>query len=750
MHGFDPTSSTRARPARPDAFVSVDQAARAQDRLVEAATPTGAAADEGPSDSQLAADAADQPVISGRYRSDGEVNLELRVDIDGIRPSQRMSGDFFKKSGGTETYTGSFMVNAPIITLSDGEVVIEGEGIYTFASGSPILRVTIPRPTTASALRATAQFLTSGGVPGAKYVCEYESPRFRTVEFEQDAVEDIRPFKRYDTSKLPSPGPDRVLDLGRAFVEAGIELKRSSDTNLLPISLAGADRLWSDAELHAAMVDHFSNWSAEPNWRVWVLAATRHEEQKYRGLMFDRANGARHQGCAIFHDVIAESGRDGNEVLRGTLRTYVHEIGHCFNLYHPHEKSFMTPPSANRLDALSWMQYPHNYLNPPDCGEQAYWAAFPFQFDDEEIVHLRHGFRNHVIPGGGEFGLGSADVDRELFADLVSNDSGVRLKIKAAPRFLIGAPVVVEIKLELTNLQGRTVNENIHPNFGYVQIGIAPVGGKTMVFRPLITHCAEPSLTDLTEARPAVYDSAYIGYGKDGFYFGSPGDYELRARYNGPDGSVIVSNVIRIRIKSPASREDEQVADLFMGSDQGALLYLLGSDSPSLRGGNEAFEKVVEEYGSHPIAPYASMVQGVNHSRVFKRLERGKVNPRACDRKTGIQEMSRMLEATIKREPEPHALNMAPIESVPRLDNISLNMVTRRLATLRKDDGDESGAEKTALKTLDYFLGRQTLPPHIRRRVVDDMTPFLGEKARAECERKVAQREAGESDDRRG
>src|SRR5688500_15585557 len=129
MDGFDPTSRTRVRPRGPNAFVSVDQAAREQDREVEEATPTGAAADETPSDSELAADAVDQPIVSGRYRSAGEVNLELRVDVDGIRPSQRMSGDFFRKSGGTETYTGSFLVNAPTITLSDGEVVIEGEGI---------------------------------------------------------------------------------------------------------------------------------------------------------------------------------------------------------------------------------------------------------------------------------------------------------------------------------------------------------------------------------------------------------------------------------------------------------------------------------------------------------------------------------------------------------------------------------------------------------------------------------------------
>ena len=44
------------------------------------------------------------------------------------------------------------------------------------------------------------------------------------------------------------------------------------------------------------------------------------------------------------------------------------------------------------------------------------------------------------------------------------------------------------------------------------------------------------------------------------------------------------------------------------------------------------------------------------------------------------------------------------------------------------------------MRTLEYFLDRQDFPPHIRRRVVDDMTPFLGEKAREQCERKLAER----------
>lgn len=49
-----------------------------------------------------------QPVkrlVRGRYRSSGTgVELELRVDVDGVRPTMRVSGDFFQNSGATSSY----------------------------------------------------------------------------------------------------------------------------------------------------------------------------------------------------------------------------------------------------------------------------------------------------------------------------------------------------------------------------------------------------------------------------------------------------------------------------------------------------------------------------------------------------------------------------------------------------------------------------------------------------------------------
>jgi hypothetical protein len=55
----------------------------------------------------------------GRYRSGGPgPELELRVDVEGVRPMNGVSGDFLQTSGGTTVYVGSFVVHAPTISTT--------------------------------------------------------------------------------------------------------------------------------------------------------------------------------------------------------------------------------------------------------------------------------------------------------------------------------------------------------------------------------------------------------------------------------------------------------------------------------------------------------------------------------------------------------------------------------------------------------------------------------------------------------
>jgi hypothetical protein len=725
MPVYDPTSVAHSLPMAPKTAWAVEDVARIQAEMVQALAPTAPVT--APAAVPVVRDVAQQTTVSGRYRGNAaDFELELRIDVDGLRPTRRVSGDFFQRSGGTMAYIGSFIVNTPDIQVGPDQIVIEGEGVYSFDSGSPRLRIAIPRvPDLMPRAPATAQFLTSAGIPGQTFSCNYESPFLRAIEFERDIVEGIQPFEAYDTGRLLSGGPARVLTVPAAFGEAGIEMIDLDPGDPVPIDLAGADRIWSNRELHAAMERHFSRWSDEPAWRVWLLAATIHEEGPgLRGIMFDAMDQRQRQGCAVFHDVI---GGTGDRVTRAMLRTYVHELGHCFNLYHSHQKEFMNPPQPNRLDALSWMHYPANYRGAGGSGEAAYWRAFPFQFDDGELINLRHGFRDAVIPGGQPFGLGAADIDPGMFADQIADESGLELEIRAPDRFMLGTPVVIELKLSLLDLRGRTVNTKLHPNFGYVQVAIARLGGKPKIYRPLITHCIEPELVMLDRNRPSIYESSYIGFGKDGFYFDAPGQYELRALYNAPDGSRVISNVLRLRVKAPLTREEDEVADLFIGTEQGTLLYLLGSESESLRRGRDAFATVIEKYPDNPMASYAYLVEGMSASRPFKRIEDHKVVSQPADFGRSENMLSAVVGATTPSGKSLFADTEAPSPSKPRLDNISLNMVMQRLAEMRKEAGNDAGASTMAIDIVRHFENLQ-VPPHVRERIIEQVSKLLTEE----------------------
>jgi hypothetical protein len=644
--------------------------------------------------------------LSGRYWGTGiEFQLELRVDIDGSRPMNRLSGDFFRANGATTTYFGSFIVNSITTTVTTSMVTIEGLGEYTWPVSAPQVKVTIPLSSPPAA--ATVEFLATSGRLDATYLCQFVSPYFRSVQWEQDSVAGTVPFVSYNTGSLPQPpsSPSRELIVARAYAEAGIEMQTAGVVNVVNTSEAGGDLKWDDSELNAAMVSNFSLWADVPQWMVYLIVATSHVEGS-RGIMFDYSDAFQRQGCAVFYDAI--QGTDAAN-QRAQLRTYVHELGHCFNLLHSWQKNFVNPPAPlgpnGGLGDLSWMNYPWRYQPPPPApgGEAAYWANFPFQFTDNEIIHLRHAFYRNIIFSANAFGTGAAEVDPELFTDQKEDNSGLKLELRSKNVFAFGEPVVVEIKLSTTDLRGKLVHSHLHPKATMTQIAIRKPSGRTVHYRPMIEHCVDDARTAiLNSERPAIYNSAYIGYGKDGFYFDQPGVYQLRAIYIAPDGSHVVSPALSLRVRSPYTATDEEVADLFMGNEQGQLLYLLGSDSEALKHGNDAFELVLTKYANHPLAVYAQLVKGINAERDFKQFAADKaVKVRQANPGESITFLSSVVDASIANK---------------GVDNITLNMAMHRLAHAEKKAGNLEKAEVTMDKMVEVFKKKQ-LKPHILKQI---------------------------------
>ena len=636
--------------------------------------------------------------VSGRYRSGGMVGfqLELRIDVDGRRPMMKVSGDIFQVSGATVAYFGSFIVDAPVLTVQANLVIVNGIGRYTWNAGAPKIRISIPRTFVfAPPAPATVQFFTLTNHAGALHVCEHVSAYFRTVQYELDRVSDVATpvFDQYNTGALPTGGPARNLSVISAYAEAGIEVQAGGGGDVIPIDEAEWDRndktfdKWDNSELHHSMEKHFTLWQDVPQWAVWEVACQEHVlGPNLYGIMFDQ-QGKQHQGCAVFH---AGIGGVSTDKLRLQLYTYAHELGHCFNLLHSWQKSLATPPQADRPAALSWMNYPWLYPS----GPAAFWNNFPFQFDDPEVVHLRHAFLDDIIIGGNNFGVGAALEHSRPFDQNLEDNSGLKIELsveKKGNSFLFGEPIMV--KLTLTGREGRAVHPYLHPNFGMVQLGICRPNGDLLTYRPLMDHCVRAQAATLGPENPSLEEMVYCGFGKDGFYFDRTGFYQLRAVYNAPNGSRVLSNILHVRVRHPVNVADEEVADLFFGQDQGTLLYLQGSDSEFLKHGNECFDTVLEKYPDHPLATYVRLIKGVNAGRVFKTIDTKEHIIHA--RKPKLDESVKLLSAVVEASEKGFAL-----------DSITLDTVNQSMASAQLRMGDKAAAEatqkriKTGKKTL--------------------------------------------------
>jgi hypothetical protein len=621
--------------------------------------------------------------VSGRYRGAfGSFQLELRVDIDRIRPMRKLSGDFFSVSGSTTSYAGSFVVNNPAITVTATNVICRGTGSYTFNASAPVVQIEIQRRTLLQPQApALIKFFKTNNQPGAQYNCAFESIYFRTVRIETDKVSDVTTpvFTSYNTGALSSGGPARPLSVVSAYAEAGIQMIPTAGSNVIPIGASGVNGTWSNAEMHAAMVGNMSIFQNIPQWAVWLLVAQRHDlGSGLLGIMFDQI-GPQRQGCAVFH---AGLGGVTPQALRLQLNTYVHELGHCFNLMHSWQKSLATPPGADRPASLSYMNYPWLY---PQGGEPGFWASYAFQFDDGELIHLRHAFRNNIIMGGNPFTIGAGMVEPDLMSDLSADQSGLKFEIAPVSKgFSLGEPVVLNLSLAATNGTPMNVHRYLHPNMKLTMVAIEKPNGQLVSYEPFIDHLVNGGYCELKASEKQITDSAYIGFGKRGFYFDQPGNYKIRAVYHAMDGSRILSNVASLRVHYPVTEADEEIAELLSGEEQGLLFYMLGSDADTLAKGRAALQTILEKYGKRPIANYIRFVLGVNAAREFKTI-------------TSVTEEIKVRPADTKLASE---LLTASVRSDSPIDPISKVQGLNRLAEAQSRVGDTEGLSKTQLMAV--------------------------------------------------
>jgi hypothetical protein len=330
--------------------------------------------------------------------------LALRVDIDGNRPLDVVSGDLYSISNKTRRYAGSFIFrDVEKIKTAKNEYLVTGKsGTFDFAPNQ-FADIKIAISTCSLPFTADAQLIDDSGKV-SNHLCTYESKYFRSVQIEHQKEEGVIPFEYYDPAELLM-GSERwvhPISIASAFAEAGIEIKlmeNESKSISHPEFVPVKGSVWTDERLTAAIPEHFRSLWYRPQWKLWLFSALKYTIPNTRGKVI--FYGGKRVGCAVFQNA---TGWQNSVERRRRLFVYIHELGHCFNLPHAWFAREGNSLIEDGHATLSWMSYPlAYYASKTSHGRDDFWRLFNFQFSNLELLHLRHAFRNDIIPGGRNF-----------------------------------------------------------------------------------------------------------------------------------------------------------------------------------------------------------------------------------------------------------------------------------------------------------------------------------------------------------
>lgn len=679
--------------------------------------------------------------ISGLYSGEmmlpqpGRFVLELRVDVDPrnmISPvMNRVSGDLYQitqtnlpgqPTQTARTYIESWIIDRPEITPAAHHVDIVGAVRYWLGTHPETTAIiNISWPGSPPAVSAEVTFTESGGAT-RKYNCRRSSDYFRKVNFEIDVCASVNQpplLPAYDTSwhnDHPAGLPHRVLTLETSFQEAGVDVTIDSAHSVINDSDPGFNS-WTPALLHDAMETHFSQYGgAWPNWQMWGLMAGLFESPGVGGIMFDAAGhfgGAgkapERQGFAVFRkhqwfNNLVEgvpTNQDQAWAARHFLYTWVHEAGHGFNFLHAWDKG--------RPDSLAWMNYDWRYEQRNGAG--TFWKRFSFRFDDDELIHLRHGNRASVIMGGDPWSSGSHLETPNLAMTLIEGSAPLELIVRSKEYFDFMEPVIVELRLRnLLDYTSVAIDKRLAPEYGSVVIFIQDPCGKIIQYDPVMCAVGTPEILMLAARGngpqgPDRYSrEIFLSYGSSAFYFDRPGEYRIRAVYQGPGDVLIPSEAHRIRIGVPASKDIDRKAQDYFTDSVGLALYLQGSRSPFLEKGVSFLEALADQYKDTALGAKIAVTLANGISRPFFRV-------------TGPNPQVQKLTQTSGANPREALAVTAPALDVFRNDqdkstNLAYTRVVLRRADYHRAMGDDAQASKE-IQDLSADLQRRGANPSV-------------------------------------
>jgi len=589
--------------------------------------------------------------VSGTYEgamtspTAGAEDLVLRVDIDSrgtFSPVlDRLSGDFYTVRslnwGGRvyrwRSYASSWIVDSPQVTWAPCQVRVTGRIRY-WKAGNRFTSVEVTIPWSGGKMAGPAQVVFRD-ILRKRVIKEFNCPRssnaFRQLRLEVDVcasvnTEPVLPtYNTHAHNTRPGGLVQRNMTVASAFNEAGVEVTVAPERTIIDDS-ASQFSTWSNAELHDAMETHFSQYSAGgawPKWDMWGILCGRHDNSGLAGIMFDWSatnQPPERQGFAIFRNhwwfnnvpAGAPSTQAQAEALRNYLYTWVHEAGHGFNFVHSWNK--------DRPNALSWMNYPQYVTN--------FWNNFMLEFDEEELVHLRHGDRASVIPGGDAWATGMHLEGGDATAAMAPVEGELPLELMVRSKGHFEFLEQVEVELRLRNVAGFPIEvaSKLRPEAGTASIHIVDPHGHLHHYEPLICELGPVATRTLEPlgAEPGAdrySQNVPLTFGKHGFCFQEPGEYLVRAAYHDLTGVTVPSQVHRIRVGHPASREQDRFAADALERSVGVATYLEGSSSPFLNTAMDTLREMADRFQDSMVGVQAALTVGKAESRSHFRFD---------------------------------------------------------------------------------------------------------------------------------
>ncbi|MBO1269470.1 hypothetical protein [Arthrobacter cavernae] len=542
---------------------------------------------------------------------------ELRLDVDGPYPQMTASGTSYSRF--TELHhwiaslvkTGNNRWGGPI-WYRDGNTTAFP---YTRVDIAVVRVGILGQPN-----KATVTFSGAGITPLAR-THTWKASTYRPVEFEFDATADANPvvsINTHDHPNRPVALPGESLSLDTVYRRAGFAVTNSGGNGQVPLSGAGANGVWSDAEMHDAMQTFWSRFTNAPRWSLWVLSAALHDQgTSLGGIMFDDIGPNHRQGTAIFTESFIQNAPPGDAAPNAWIRrmkfwTAAHEMGHAFNLAHSWQKSLGTPwlPLADEPEARSFMNYPFSVSG----GQSAFFADFGFRFSDAELLFMRHAPARFVQMGNADW------FDHHGFEspDSLERRPEFRLEVRAnreKPVFEFLEPVTLELKLTNASAEPKIVRANILSPQAILAI-IKRDGKPARQWQPYAQYCTEPA-AQVLHSGEAVYESLPIYAGLNGWDVSEPGVYDISVAAE-VDGEIVFSDPFRLRIAPPRSWDEEAVAGDFFTEDVGRTLAFTGT--AVLETANDTLRETMERLPSSRAAIHAAAALAQPLVRDYKTL----------------------------------------------------------------------------------------------------------------------------------